>query len=118
MLKQKNKITAIFAGYDRIAYIIYSVAEEMNISIPHDISLVGYDDLQPTCGHMVALTTMHQPIYEIGQESLKLVMKRINGSSKKPQNIVLKSKFIERDSVSKIKSPGVLEEPELAVEEL
>ncbi len=118
LLKQKNSVTAIFAGYDRIAYVIYSVAEEMNVSIPNDISLVGYDDLQPTCGHTVSLTTVHQPIYEIGQESMKLVMKRINGSTQKPQKIVLKSKLIERDSVSKINSNGVLNEPELATEEL
>ncbi len=118
LLKQKNRVTAIFAGYDRIAYVIYSVAEEMNISIPDDISLVGYDDLQPTCAHTISLTTMHQPIYEIGQESMKLVLNRIKGSIRKPQKIVLKSTLIERDSVFKVKYPDVSKAAEFVAEEL
>jgi len=100
LLKQKTKIDAIFAGHDRIAYVIYSVAEEMGIKIPDDISLVGYDDLRPTCTHTISLTTVHQPIYEIGQESMKLVMARIKNLRKETEKVVLKSTLIERESVA------------------
>jgi LacI family transcriptional regulator len=102
LLKQKNKIDAIFAGHDRIAYVIYSVAEEMGVVIPEDISLVGYDDLRPTCSHTISLTTVHQPIYEIGQESMKLIMERIRSSQQRPVKVVLKSSFIARESVAKL----------------
>jgi DNA-binding LacI/PurR family transcriptional regulator len=102
LLKQKGTIDAIFAGHDRIAFIIYAVAEEMGISIPEDVSLVGYDDLRPTCAHTISLTTVHQPIYEIGQESMKLVMERIKSKHRKPAKVVLKSSFIERESVANL----------------
>jgi DNA-binding LacI/PurR family transcriptional regulator len=101
-LKQNDGVTAIFAGHDRIAYVIYSVAEEMGIRIPDKISMVGYDDLRPTCSHMVSLTTMHQPIYEMGQESMKLIMRRLSGEVKKPQRVILNSTLKERDSVAQI----------------
>jgi len=71
ILKKKKNYSAIFAGHDRIAYLINLVAKELNINIPEDISLAGYDDLLPQCQHQIDLTTMHQPIYEMGVESMK-----------------------------------------------
>ena len=76
--------------------MFYSLAQEMGISIPDDISIVGYDDLKFTT---VSLTTMHQPIYEMGQESMRLIMSRISGDIKKPKKIELKSHLVERCSV-------------------
>ena len=100
LLKQKKKMTAIFAGHDRIALLIYSVCSEMGISIPDDISIVGYDDLNFTT---IELTTMHQPIYEMGQESMKLIMSRIKNQNRGSKKIVLKSYMVERASVRSLK---------------
>jgi len=97
VLKQKSKITAIFASHDRIALSFYSVAREMGISFPDDLSIVGYDDLN---FHGTPLTTMHQPIYEMGVESMKLISSRIRGPKDGPKSIVLTSYLVERDSVS------------------
>jgi DNA-binding LacI/PurR family transcriptional regulator len=96
ILKQKKKITAIFAAHDRIALTFYMIAREMNVSFPEDLSIVGYDDLQ---FETISLTTMHQPIYEMGIESIKLINARIKGEKKGPRSVVLKSYLIERDSV-------------------
>lgn len=99
LLTKKEKITAIFAGHDRIAYLLYSVAQQMGISIPDDVSIVGYDDLRFANSHSILLTTMHQPIYEMGQESMRLIMSRIRYEIREPQKIVLKSRLVERSSV-------------------
>ncbi len=99
-LKQKQKMTAVFAGHDRIALLLYYEAEQSGISVPDDLSIVGYDDLPFTT---ISLTTMHQPIYEMGQESMKLIMSRIKGEILKPQKVVLKSHLVERSSVLNIK---------------
>jgi DNA-binding LacI/PurR family transcriptional regulator len=99
LLKKRDKITAVFAGHDRIALQFYSAANKLNLSIPEDISIVGYDDLNFTT---VPLTTMHQPIYEMGQESMKLLLARLNGSSAKPRKIVFESHLVERSSVKLI----------------
>jgi len=97
LLQNRNNLTAIFAGHDRIALMLYSIAGKSGISIPDDISIVGYDDLDFTT---VPLTTMHQPIYEMGQQSMKLIMSRINNKIiEKPKEIVLNSYLVERASV-------------------
>jgi len=97
-----DQITAIFAGHDRIAYLVYSVARELGLRIPEDISLVGYDDLPGSSTYPVSLTTMHQPIYSMGKQSMKLIMSRIHGDVSEPQNIILKSYLVERSSVRAI----------------
>ena len=99
LFKSKLNATAIFAGHDRIALAIYSIASKFGISIPEDMSLVGYDDLDYT---ILKLTTVHQPIYEMGQESMKLIMSRIKGGTSGPQKIVLNSYLVERSSARKI----------------
>ncbi len=76
--------------------LFYSAARQLGISIADDISLVGYDDLPFTT---ISLTTMHQPIYEMGQESLKLILSRIRGEITEPRHVVLKSHLVERSSV-------------------
>lgn len=96
LLKPGKNISAIFAGHDRIALTFYSMAQKLGIKIPEDISLVGYDDLSFTT---ISLTTMHQPIYEMGQESMQLIMQRLSGAITEPQKIVLKSYLVERTSV-------------------
>ena len=99
ILKQRKKISAIFAAHDRIAYTFYSVGRLMGVSFPDDLSIVGYDDLH---SHNIPLTTMHQPIYEMGEESMKLISARIRGSKEGPKSVVLASYMIERDSVAQI----------------
>lgn len=96
LLKQRKRITAIFAGHDRIALTFYHVARDMGLSFPEDMSIVGYDDLD---FETLSLTTMHQPIYEIGVESVKLINSRINNEKNGHQSIILKSYLIERESV-------------------
>lgn len=92
-------VTAIFAGHDRIALAIFSEAQEKGISIPGDVSVVGFDDLDFT---VISLTTMHQPIYEMGQESMKLMMKRLHGPDTRPERIIFNSYLVERTSVKNI----------------
>ena len=108
LLTQKNKFTAIFAGNDRVAYRIYSIANSMGIHIPDDISITGYDDLVYKRSHPMELTTMHQPIHEMGHESMKILLNRIQNNKTEVQQRVLKSKFVERSSVKDISNDNKL----------
>ena len=99
VLGLRETYTAIFAGNDPIAYIIYRICHEMDIIIPDQLSLVGYDDLPISNKHLTALTTIHQPIYEMGQETMKLLIRRMNGEGGPPVRIELKSHLVDRGSV-------------------
>ena len=82
------------------------MAQEMGVAIPRDVSLVGYDDLPFTRTHPASLTTVHQPIYEMGQESMRRIMCRIRGEKGKSREIVLKSYLVERSSVLPLGKPS------------
>ena len=99
ILKNRKKFTAVYAGHDRIALLFYAAAKNLGLNVPEDFSLVGYDNMPLTT---VSLTTMHQPIYEMGQESIKLIVSRIKKESKNTKNIILKSNLIDRNSVKSI----------------
>lgn len=100
ILKNKRKFTAVYAGHDRIALLFYAAAKNLGMRVPDDFSLVGYDNMPLTT---VSLTTMHQPIYEMGQESLRLIISRMNNEKSNIKNIILNSNLIERSSVRTIK---------------
>ena len=99
ILAPKQKISAIFAGDDRTAYLIHSVAQKMGVKIPEDISLVGYDDFPINGSYALELTTVHQPIREMGQKCMELLLARIQGRTEPPQQIILKSFLSEKRSV-------------------
>ena len=99
ILKNRGKFTAVYAGHDRIALLFYAAAKNLGLNVPEDFSLVGYDNMPLTT---VSLTTMHQPIYEMGQESIKLIVARLNNRSIKTKNVILKSNPIKRKSVKSI----------------
>ncbi len=99
ILAEREKFTAIIAGNDPIAYLLYNAAIELGIAIPDELSLAGYDDLTFSNAHPMELTTVHQPIYEMGQESMKLLLHRIQGGTGAVQSIILKSHLVERRSV-------------------
>ncbi|MBN2354755.1 GntR family transcriptional regulator [candidate division KSB1 bacterium] len=99
ILSQRDKFTAIVAGSDRIAYVIYKVACEMHIKIPEELSIVGYDDLTFRDSHPLDLTTVHQPIYEMGQVAMRLLLERIEGKVHESRSVVLQSKIVQRHSV-------------------
>lgn len=104
LLKRHSEFSAVFAGHDRIAYQVMAAAAEAGIRIPRDISLVGYDDLKMPHSVPVPLTTMHQPIYEMGVESMKQVMRRVRGDSGNRVETVLKSTLVERNSVAECRT--------------
>ena len=100
ILKNRKKFTAVYAGHDRIALLFYAATKNLGLSVPDDFSIVGYDNMPLTT---VSLTTMHQPIYEMGQESINLIVSRMKDKNTNVKNIILNSSLVERSSVKDIR---------------
>src|SRR5204862_7567952 len=58
--------TAIFAFNDSIAFGALRAARERGLRVPEDLSVVGFDDIEPSILVTPTLTTVHQPLGEIG----------------------------------------------------
>ena len=96
MLEKDLYFTAIFAYNDMLAFGAMQAIKEKGLRIPEDIGLVGYDDI-PFCSLMdPALTTIRLKKQELGTESVKLLLSRINGNRKIAKKIMLDVDIIAR----------------------
>ncbi|WP_349899645.1 LacI family DNA-binding transcriptional regulator [Parafrigoribacterium soli] len=74
LLSMPDRPTAIFAGNDLQAFGVYEAARKLGLSIPDDVSVVGYDDV-PTASWMgPTLTTVRQPLIEMAEQATRLVL--------------------------------------------
>ena len=83
MLEKNLDFTAIFAYNDMMAFGAMRAIKEKGLRIPEDIGLVGYDDISFSSLISPALTTIRLKKQELGAESVKLLLSRINGIRKK-----------------------------------
>jgi LacI family transcriptional regulator len=98
-------VTAVFCINDLIAGHFIKLVKETGLKVPGDVSVVGFDNDAATDYIDPKLTTVEQPIIEMGNIGMELMLKRMNGFSyndKPPEKIVLKTRLIIRDSVKKI----------------
>jgi len=67
LLDAGHAFTAVFCANDQTLWGARQVLYERGLRVPEDVSLVGFDDLPPSAYMTPALTTIHQPIYEMGR---------------------------------------------------
>ncbi|WP_159603913.1 LacI family DNA-binding transcriptional regulator [Agromyces humi] len=101
LLEDRDRgITAIVASDSLIALGVFRAARALGRSIPHDLSLVAFDDADWTSVTTPAVTVMAQPIHEIGAEAARLLIRRIGGDGGPVVTRTLPQHLIERDSVA------------------
>ncbi len=94
--------TAVFAFNDLMACGVYKGLEKYSLSIPEDISVIGYDDHFVSSILGVPLTTIRQPIYEMGKESARILIHSTEEEVSEPVISKFDLKLIVRDSTRKI----------------
>jgi LacI family transcriptional regulator len=90
--------TAIFASNDLAAFGAMDAARECGLRIPQDISIMGFDDVPQASFVYPKLTTIRQPLEQMGQIAVKLLLERIKDRSLPTQHIALPTQLIVRDS--------------------
>jgi len=101
VLLTSKRPTAFFAMRDNRAMKFYDTCRNLGIRIPEDISVISYDNITWPDAEYAGLTTLEQPVEQIGHESVELLKKWIL-SGTKPESKKLYAKLIERASVKDI----------------
>ncbi len=90
--------TAIFASNDLSAFGAMDAARESGLRIPDDISIVGFDDTPQASLVYPKLTTVRQPLEQMGRVAVKMLLEQIEDRSHPPQRVTLATELIIRDS--------------------
>lgn len=98
LLKLKERPTAVFAASDVMAFELIDVARANNLSIPEDLSVVGFDDNPLNVNSSVRLTTVSQPLMEMGRIGVEHLKQISNAEAPLPLKMMLTAKLVTRSS--------------------
>ena len=99
LLDSGAAFTAVFAANDQTAYGARLAMYRRHIRVPEDISLVGFDDLPGSLYSTPPLTTVRQPIYDIGRMAAEAMVRLMRGET--VPNRMMAVELIERETTAK-----------------
>lgn len=101
LLRLPDPPTAIFAFNDGMAIGVYHAASLAGLHVPRDLSVVGFDDYQPLDQWLVPpLTTVRQPLAEMGATAARMVLDLAQGIVPQPKRVELATEMVVRGSTA------------------
>ena len=99
LLKKTHDFTAIFCFNDIAAIGAIRALKDAGLSVPGDVSVVGFDDIQSAAYATPSLTTVRQPLTEMGKRGAQVLLERIANREKTfPAEIVMTPELVVRES--------------------
>jgi LacI family transcriptional regulator len=99
LLEKTKDFTAIFCFNDISAIGAIRALKDAGLSVPGDVSVVGFDDIQSAAYSTPSLTTVRQPLSEMGQRGAQVLLERIANRDKEyPSEIVMAPELVVRES--------------------
>ena len=100
--------TAIFCFNDEMAMGVIDVARQRGVRVPYDLSVVGFDDIRFAAYVDPPLTTIAQPMREIGEGSVRLLLEILSGRTTAPQSVTLPHTLIIRSTTAPARSLSIV----------
>jgi LacI family transcriptional regulator len=91
-------IDAVFCASDEIAMGVINALRDRSINVPEDVDVMGFDDIYSASIFYPKLTTVSQPMYDMGSVSMRMLIKSINNLVVDEKHFVLPYRIVERDS--------------------
>jgi LacI family transcriptional regulator len=103
LLDLRDRPTAIFAGSDQQAFGVYEAARQRGLRVPEDLSVVGFDELPVTRWASPPLTTVRQPLAEMGRTAAQMLGELIETVALRSNRIELSTELIVRESTAPLR---------------
>lgn len=98
-LLKRPGLTAVFAANDAMAFGAVRAIFESNLRIPDDISVIGFDNVDMASLVRPALTTVHQPKYEMGRAAVEVLLRQAKqGEMAMPEHRMVEVRLVKRES--------------------
>jgi DNA-binding LacI/PurR family transcriptional regulator len=100
MLARMPEVTAIFAANDHLALGILRAMYERGRNVPHDVSVVGFDDVPEAAYFIPPLTTVRPDFDEVARETLELLLAQVGDSDVRDTQRTIAPTLVMRNSVA------------------
>ena len=100
LLDLPGRPTAIFAGSDQMAFGVYEATRQRGLRIPDDLSVVGFDELPVSRWVSPPMTTVRQPLVEMGAAAAQMIGELIDGLPLRSNRMELSTELIVRESTA------------------
>jgi LacI family transcriptional regulator len=99
LLEKSRAFTAVFCFNDIAAIGAIRALKDAGLSVPADVSVVGFDDILSAAYYTPSLTTVRQPLFEMGKRGAQVLLDRISDHHKEfPAQMVVAPEFVVRES--------------------
>jgi len=98
LLQLEKRPTAIFAANDLTAIGAMTALRDNGISAPEEMSIIGFDDISQAAFTNPRLTTVRQPLEQMGRQAVSLLLEKIRNPDRPPRRITLTTELVIRDS--------------------
>ena len=95
---ESTEVDAVFCTGDEIAMGVINALRERGIKVPEQVDVVGFDNIYASSIFYPKLTTVAQPMYDMGSVGMRMLIKIINNNELDIKNYILDHEIIERDS--------------------
>ncbi|MFA9379457.1 MAG: LacI family DNA-binding transcriptional regulator [Acetanaerobacterium sp.] len=108
-LPDEERPTAIFCSNDEMAAVAIESAMQLGARVPDDVSVVGFDNqsILPKPYHGPAITSVSQPFYEMGRDSVRMLLNILENKDVPPIHKIYDTQLVIRDTVRNI-TPGII----------
>ncbi|AVT28255.1 MULTISPECIES: LacI family DNA-binding transcriptional regulator [unclassified Plantactinospora] len=106
LLTRPDRPTAIFAGSDMQALGVLRAARQLNLDVPADLSVIGYDDLPVASWIGPALTTVNQPLRDMAGTATQMLLDLARGAELSTSRIDLVTELVVRESTAPPRQRG------------
>jgi len=100
LLTLPDRPTAIFAANDISAIATIDVAKSLGLDVPEDLSVIGFDNVPESALSIPPLTTVAQPIQQMGAEALAMLIRIMNGTEGEVDHVELPTELVKRGSTA------------------
>jgi len=102
-----DRPTAVFAANDLSAISTIEVARELGLRVPEDLSVIGFDDIPESRTTTPPLSTVRQPIQQMGATAIELLIALLDGTPVDSTHVRLPTTLVRRASTAPVPSPVV-----------
>ncbi len=102
LMERAPQITALFACNDSAAFAAIRALDQLGLAVPGDVSVIGFDDIDPPQADLLPLTTVHVDKVLMGVMALRQLLDRAADPNRPPLKTLVTTRLVVRESVKSL----------------